>query len=212
MRILEKQDITFHNKKYELKLKPYRLVVEDFGGTVFLETEVFSYCDCFAYEMEFLFWGDRMGKIHCVDFNNKEKKTEFFISKEAEKFYAETTGLNSIWDYVIKNHLLGDYGYLPELYTANHICSKLAISAMTSYEQNVVIGDLSGRIAVFDITKQAIVTNWRVPGPVANLEISGDKILIDYAIVERDVESPDYLKDFKPLTRLEYGFDSILGN
>lgn len=83
---------------------------------------------------------------------------------------------------------------------------------MTSNGQAVVIGDLSGRIAVFDITKQAIVKNRQVPGLVADLQISDGKLLIDYAIVDRDVDSPDSIKNFTPLTRLEYDFASFSEN
>lgn len=170
----------YNDEVYHVEMGRFLLLVKDSKGEIYLQKGVDSYYDCLTFNGENLFFGDRNGQIHCISLKNKEEINVFFLCEETMEYYNDHIKRYPLIPFLIREHKLGDYDYLPEMLTMNEVVSKLSISVLKSKGHFIVCGDLSGHVAIIDTELMKTVKMFTVEGAVSNIEFEGEKIIIDY--------------------------------
>ena len=173
---------------YLIKNAPYQLIIEAPNGDVYCTISVDSYYDCGVLIGDVFFWGERLGKISGYSMVNKEICFCSYINEDAEKFYKEQASKYPS-TFPPKS---GDYNFLPEINLSNYIVSKLSITTQTAYKNYLIVGDLSGRVSVFNVDTLQLVKTFDVDGAVAGIKMDDEKMIIDY-IKSENLYSPESL-------------------
>ncbi len=192
---------TWNNNQYEIKGEPNKLLVQQVGGEIFCSLDVDSYYDCGVFRDGILFWGERLGKISGYNMASRKICFTTHINQDAETFYQEQA---SLYPFTFPPKT-GGYDCLPEINLANAMVSKLAISAMSTYQSFLVVGDLSGRVSVFDVDALALLKTFCIEGAISQIQFDGSKIMVDYVPQSR-VESPWSLCMYNEVVRVSLDF------
>ena len=181
---------------YSIETEPYKLIIKAVNGDVYCALDVDSYYDCGIIIGDVLFWGERLGKITGYSMVNKEICFCSYINEDAEKFYKEQASKYPS-TFPPKSR---DYDYLPEINLSNYIVSKLAITTQIAYKNYLIVGDLSGRVSIFNVNTLQLVKTFDVNGAVVGIKMGSEKMVIDY-IKSEHLVSPNSLNQYKEALR-----------
>lgn len=197
-----KYEFNHNNNKLKIQSKPYRLIVSTFDDKEVCSIPMNSYFDAAVYCNGNLYVGDRQGLIKKIDIEKNTVSSQFFISKETEIYRNDKLSLYSNMQYLIDNHLLGDYMYLPETLVMNEIVANNSISVLHSYKHYLIAGDVSGNLTIWDTTDMAILFSDTYEGSVVNVNIQDKSLFVDF-IKSDKICSPNDLSCFSSAMRSE---------
>ena len=181
---------------YSIESAPYKLIIKATSGDVYCTLDVDSYYDCGVIIGDVFFWGERLGKISGYSMSDKKICFCSYINEDAEKFYKEQA---SKYPFTFPPKS-GSYDLLPEINLANYVVSKLSITTQISYRHYLIVGDLSGRVSIFNVNSLQLIKTFTVDGAVAGIKMDGERIAIDYIKSER-FDSPTSLDQYKEALR-----------
>lgn len=192
----------YDSEEYHVEMGRFRLSIKNSREEEYLRIEVYHYFDCLTYNNGCLYFGDRSGMVHIISMKERREILHLFLSDEAEAFYKDHINMYpDTLPYIIRNHELGDYAYLPELNVMNEVVSNLAVSALHSCGRYVVFGDLSGRVAFFDTDVLRVVERFKVDGAVSFISDENGVVFIDF-IVDDHFDSPQSLTRYPTARRI----------
>ena len=192
----------YDGEEYHIAMGRFLLAVKNSRDEEYFQEEVYSYYDCLAFNNGCLYFGDRSGKVHVISMTEQREILCLFLCEEAQRFYRDHINMYPrTLPYIIRNHIIGDYAYLPELHVMNEIASNLSVSSMHSWGKYVVFGDLSGRVSFFDTSIMKIVKTLNVDGAVSFISDDSGSVIIDY-ITDDYFESPQALARYETAKRI----------
>ena len=89
---------------------------------------------------------------------------------------------------------------MPEINLANYVVSQLSITVLTAYNDYLIVGDLSGRVSIFDVGALSLVRTFSVGGAVSGIKIDGENMVIDF-IKSENLYSPSSLCQYEEAVR-----------
>ena len=197
----------YDGEEFHIEMGRYLLTIKNSRDEEYCQKEVYSYYDCLAFNNGCLYFGDRYGMVHVISMMERQEILCLFLCEEAERFYREHINMYPhTLPFIIQNHELGDYAYLPELHVMNEVVSSLSVSSMHSWGKYVVFGDLSGRVSFFDTSIMTIVKTLKVDGAVSFISDDNGFVIIDF-ITDDYFASPQSLVRYETAKRiyLEHG-------
>lgn len=192
----------YYGEEYHIEMGRFLLSIQNSREEEYFRTEVFSYYDCLTFNNGCLYFGDRQGMIHIISMKEKREILCLFTSDETEQFYKDHINMYPhTLPWIIHNHELGDYAYLPELHVMNEVASNLSISVLHSWGKYVIWGDLSGRVALLDTNIMKVVYTFKVDGAVSCISDDQEHIIVDY-IMDNHFDSPQSLTRYENAKRI----------
>ena len=193
----------YDGEEYHVAMGRFLLTIKNSKDDVYCEIEVYSYYDCLAFNNGCLYYGDRHGMVHVFSMMERREVLCLFLSEEAERFYRDHINMYPhTLPYIIQNHELGDYAYLPELHVMNEVVRNLSVSSMHSCGNFVVFGDLSGRVSIFDTSIMSIVKTCKVDGAVSFISDDNGTAMIDFITADH-FDSPQSLARYESAKRIK---------
>ena len=89
----------------------------------------------------------------------------------------------------------------------NIICSRIYINiiVLTAYIDYLIVGDLSGRVSIFDKKTYSLIKTFSVNGAVSKIRVAGDRMAID-SIEAKHFNSPSSLSEYSHAVRTYMSF------
>ena len=192
----------YDSEEYHIAMGRFLLTIKNSRDEEYYRKEVYSYYDCLAVNNGCLYFGDRQGMVHIISMMERREMLCLFLCEEAERFYRDHINMYPhTLPYIIRNHELGDYAYLPEMHVMNEVASNLSVSSMHSWGKYVIFGDLSGHVSFFDTSIMRVIKTLKVDGAVSFISDDNGFVLIDY-ITDDHFESPQSLVRYETAKRI----------
>ena len=192
----------YEGEVYHVEMGRYLLTIKNSRNEEYCRTKVYSYYDSLAYNSGCLYFGDRFGMVHVISMMERREILNLFLSEEAERFYKDHINMypNTL-PFIIRNHELGDYAYLPELHVMNEVVSNLSVSCLYSWGKYVIFGDLSGRVSFFDTSIMKVIKTLKIDGAVSFISYNNGFVIIDFIAADH-FDSPQSLVRYETAKRI----------